>query len=137
MKSKRRSKYEFDETTGTFNQKSKRYQTLRVQEKLEKQVKFERLFEEYSKQLNDEEYLNTLSEEALRVLKLKYKTILRTRKVQKREDELEIPFRIDGKTIIYIRESNVLKTKWVKLFGRDYINERVKSYKSIVRSQQT
>jgi hypothetical protein len=129
---KKRTKYQFNEETGTYNAKSKRYQTLRKQEREEKQFKFDRLFELYTQQLNDPEYVASLSPEELRVLNLKYKTILRTRKVEKREEkELEIPFRIDGKTIVYIRESKVFDKRWVDCFGRTYIKQRVENYKKL------
>jgi hypothetical protein len=133
IKKKPRRKYIFNEETGTYNAKSKRYQTLRKQEKDEKEAKFNRLFEIYTQQLNDPDYVASLSAEELRVLNLKYKTILRTRKIEKKKQkELEIPFRVDGKTIVYIRESQVFNQRWVELFGRTYIKQRVNNYKKLL-----
>lgn len=119
-------KYIFDNESGKFNSKSKRYQTKREQEKKEFYEKCKREYLEIQVILNNPDFY---SSEEIEVYLKRFNTLKKYFSVnKKREDEIKIPFQIDGRTTIHIRLSKCYRPKWVELFGEEYITERIKSY---------
>lgn len=132
----RKKKYVFDEEKGIYNAKSSRYQTRRLQEKQESLYKDKQDLLEIGRKLNEPElYLD----EELEVLQKKYKTLIKKFKVNKKKNnDLLIPFYLNPETVVYIREQNCFKPKWLKIFGnnnmkrgKEYVKKRIDEYKKI------
>ncbi|MCS7317134.1 MAG: hypothetical protein NZZ41_02275 [Candidatus Dojkabacteria bacterium] len=123
-------KYIFDGED--WNKLSPRYQTRRRQEKIKKEVEQKRKLEEYKAILeNPENY----DQEFLRLTELRYKTLLRNVKVNKEpeeDNELRIPLRIDQRTVIFVRERDIFKAKYVNRFGLEWLRLRVERYKALL-----
>lgn len=125
----RKKRYNFDGEK--WDKYSTRYQTRRKQEKKEKEIAQIKKIQEYEKILsNIEEY----DDEIIRITQLRYKTLIKNQKVQKKEinDENLIPVRLDQKTVYFIRESNLFKPKWVKLFGKVRLQKILDNYKKLL-----
>ena len=121
-------KYVFDGED--WNKMSSRYQTRRRQEKIKKEADQQKKLEEYRLILEQPEHHD---EETLRVTQLKYKTLLRNVKVVKQEEqELRIPLRLDERTVVFVRERNIFKTKYVTKFGAKWLKERVEQFKKLL-----
>lgn len=114
-----------------YEKSSTRYQTKRAEE-----VKSRN--KNALKQLVELEHIlsNTseLSDEEIEVYEKRYKSLKKLFKVEKNKDfnQLFIPFYLDYKTIIYIREKHCFKDKWVKKFGKEFIKKRIKTYKELL-----
>jgi hypothetical protein len=63
----------------------------------------------------------------------RYKSLIKNYKVDKSPtvDIPEIPFRLDHKTVLWIKKTRCFKTKHVKLFGLSYIKKRIKEYEEL------
>lgn len=110
--------------------KSSRYQTKRKQELKEKRKKFNKLFKQYEQELaNLEEGTDKYKE-----IKLKYDTILNSFKVPFTKDLTQtfIPLRKNKKVVYYVREKHCFRQKWVDMFGKSYLENRIKKYKSLL-----
>lgn len=123
-------KFVFDQNEGKFNNKSTRYQTKRSQEKTEN---FERMKKEFidlqHKLLNKDSYLD----EQVKIYEKRFKTLRRYFSINKKEEvELSIPFSLNQKTVVYIRERNCFKDKWVNLLGLERIERTIKLYKELL-----
>lgn len=46
-----------------------------------------------------------------------------------------IPFRFNKETIFFIREKNCFKKKWIDIFGKEFIQNRIKEYKKIIEKK--
>ena len=113
-----------------WNKLSSRYQTRRRQEKIKKEAEQQRKLDEYKEILNNPDKHD---EETLRLTQLKYKTLLRNVKVVKQEDtELRIPLRLDERTVVFVRERNIFKTKYVTKFGAKWLKARVEQFKALL-----
>lgn len=113
-----------------WNKLSSRYQTRRRQEKIKKEAEQQRKLEEYKEILNNPDQYD---DETLRLTQLKYKTLLRNVKVVKQEDtELRIPLRLDERTVVFVRERNIFKTKYVTKFGVKWLKARVEQFKALL-----
>lgn len=114
-----------------WNKLSTRYQTRRRQEKIKKEAEQKKKIEEYKRILeNEEDY----DEETVRLTRLKYNTLLRNVKVEKQEESgICIPLRIDTKTVIFVRERNIFKPKYVSKFGLKWLKNRVEQFKKLLQ----
>lgn len=80
-----------------------------------------------------------LTEKELDIAIKRYKSLKQYIKVQKSDnckEQLRIPFEMvvdNKKTIVYIREKNCFRPKWVKLFGKAHIKKRIQEYKSLLK----
>lgn len=118
-----KQKYKLGEE-GKFDGKSSRYQTKRWQEQQEKKISQQKAIEQIETLLKS----GDIDVEEKRILELKLKTLKGYIKVQKRERKKEhlIPFTVAGikPYLVYIREHNLFKPKWVELFGKKLIQKR-------------
>lgn len=119
-------KYIFDNEVGKYNLKSKRYQTKRDQEKKEFYEKCKKEYLKIQLILKNSDFY---TEEEITVYTKRFNTLKKYFSInRRRDDEIKIPFQIDNKTTVLIRLSKCYNPKWIKLFGEEYITNRIKSY---------
>lgn len=114
-----------------YDKTSTRYQTKRAFEVQKKNIKAKEQLKLLEHLLSKPEELD---DDELLVYEKRYKSLLKLFKVVKNKDlnQLFIPFIIDHRTVIYIREKYCFKPKWVNKFGKKFIEERIKMYKEIL-----
>jgi hypothetical protein len=114
-----------------YEKSSTRYQTKRAEEvqsrdknALKQLIEIENILKNSS----------SLSDEEIEKYEKRYRTLKKLFKVAKNKDynQLFIPFYIDHRTRVFIREKNCFKDKWVKEFGKGFIKKRIQDYKKII-----
>jgi hypothetical protein len=116
-----------------YDRNSTRYQTKRgfeLEDRKEKVIQHLELLETILAN-------PTLSEDEIDIYEKRYRSLKKLLKLDKKKDlnQLFIPFRIDGRTVVYIREKNCMKNKWVKLIGKKRIEKTIKEYKAILHKK--
>ena len=111
-----------------YQKKSKRYQTRRSEEIQQRDKNAYKQLLELEKTINSP---GNMSDVELVILEKRYNSLKRLFKVANTRDltQVFVPFRIDARTVVYIREKNCLKPKWVKKLGRKFIEGRIKDFK--------
>lgn len=114
-----------------YDKTSKRYQTKRALEVQTRNNNAKEQLKLLEKLLADPDELDA---EELVIYEKRYNSLIKLFKVKKNKDYNQnfIPFREDHKTVYYIREKHCFKPKWVKMFGKSFIEERIKMYKEIL-----
>ncbi len=46
-----------------------------------------------------------------------------------------IPFRVDFRTVVFVREKNCFKPKWLAKFGRKHIEKRISDFKEVLHKK--
>ena len=125
----RKKRYNFDGER--WDKYSTRYQTRRKQEKEEKEAAQAKKLEEYQAILNNPD---NYDDEVIRVTRLRYKTLLKNQKIQKKDvpSDLLIPVRLDERTVYFIREKNIFNNRWIKLFGKEHLQNLLDNYKKLL-----
>jgi hypothetical protein len=125
----RTKRYKFDGER--WNVYSKRYQTRRLQEKEEKKAAELKKLEEYKSILDN---CDQYDEETIRITRLRYTTLLKNQKVEKKDNnqELLIPVRSDPHTVYFIREGQLFKSRWVDKFGKEKLQNLLDNYKKLL-----
>lgn len=119
----------------TGSKPSRRYQTKRAEEVAQRNKEAYSALLELEKRLNDDNLI--ISEYQRDIDEKRYKSLLKLFKVEKTIDleQERIPFRADYKTIIFIRKKHCFKDKWIKKFGRNYIEFRIKEYEKLLHKK--
>ena len=114
-----------------YEKSSTRYQTKRAEEVQNRNKNALKQLTEFEKILKD---TSNLTDEEIDIYEKRYKSLKKLFKVKNNRDfnQLFIPFIVDHKTVIFVREKNCGKEKWVKRFGASFIKKRIKEYKSIL-----
>ena len=121
-----------DLTITNHKTKSVRYQTKRSGEVKSRDSRGIKLMEELEEMLKTP---SLFSDEDLDLYEKRYKSLCEKYKKNKPrnlEEQNHIPFRIDGKTLVWIREKNLYRTKWTTLIGIKNIKKRLKEYHELL-----
>jgi len=112
-----------------YEKSSTRYQTKRAEEVKSRNKNTIKQLEELEILLKEP----NLSDEEIHIYEKRLKSLKKLFKVVSNKDynQFFIPFFIDYKTVIYIREKNCYREKWTNKFGREFIKKRIEDYKSI------
>lgn len=114
-----------------YEKSSTRYQTKRAEEVQARNKNAAIQLVELEKLLKD---TSGLSDEEIEIYEKRYKSLKKLFKVDNNRDynQLFIPFYLDNRTTIFVREKNCFKEKWVNKFGKEFIKKRIKDYKNIL-----
>lgn len=113
-----------------YTTESVRYKTRRKDEQDNKKANQIRVLNQIEKEL--EEAFN-LTDFEISILEKRRDTLLKYCRVLDTRDLTQdfIPFKIDIKTVIFIRKKNLFKNKWVARLGKTRIEKRLAQYEEI------
>lgn len=113
-----------------YSTNSVRYKTKRKDEQESKRINQVAVLKQIEKELLNFE---NLTEEEISVLEKRRDSLLKYCRVENNRDLTQdfIPFRLDSRTVIFIRKKNLFKPKWVSRIGRKRIEARLKEYENI------
>lgn len=116
---------------GYEGKSSTRYQTKRALELKNKNENAEKQLKLLELALSN---LSNLTDDEILIYEKRYASLLKLFKQTKTKDlnQLFIPFRLDSRTVVFIREKNCFRPKWTKLIGEDFIEKRITDYKNIL-----
>lgn len=111
-----------------YKKSSSRYSTKKLAEVIQRDENAETLFLKLEDLLARPELLSPLE---LDIYEKRYKSLKQLFKKEKTADlqQLFVPFFIDIKTVVFVREKNCFKSKWVARFGRKRIEDTIKKIK--------
>lgn len=110
-----------------YTKSSKRYRTKRQDEKRVRKKNVKRVLKQIEKELLHPENF-TIEEYA--ALEKRAETLRKEFPIENKKDTTQnfIPFKVDHKTVIFVREKHCFKAKWLARFGRKRIEETIEAY---------
>lgn len=110
-----------------YTTKSKRYRTKRADEKANRRKNALKVLKLLEKQLL---HPDNFTEEEYNALEKRANSLRKEFPIENKRDLSQhfIPFRVDYKTVVFVREKHCFKAKWLARFGRTRIEQTVEAY---------